>query len=79
MSLTLSDDRRAELVSALRGFYLTEFDEELSAFRAEQLLDFFLGALAPPVYNQAVQDARAFMLRKLEDLEGEVYVSEEST
>lgn len=76
MALELSEDRRAELSSALRGFYLTEFDEELSAFRADQLLDFVLGAIAPPVYNQAVQDARAFMLRKLEDLEGEVYASD---
>lgn len=78
MSLRLDDDRRQELVSALQGFWLTEFDEELSAFRAEQLLDFILRALSPPIYNQAVQDARAFMQRKLDDLDGEVYAPEET-
>lgn len=76
MAIMLDDDRRGQLVAALQGFYLTEFDEELSAFRAERLLDFLLGLVAPPVYNQAVQDARAFMQRKLDDLDGEVYEME---
>jgi uncharacterized protein (DUF2164 family) len=49
------------------------FDEPLSRFRAEQILGFMLTALGPPMYNQAVQDARAFMQRKLDELDGEVY------
>lgn len=76
MAIELAEDRRERLIRALQGFYLEEFDEEVSPFRAEQLLDFFLGALGPQVYNQAVQDARGFMLRKLDDLDGEVYASE---
>lgn len=73
MTLQLDGERREQLVANLQGFYLTEFDEALSAFRAEQLLDFVWGELGPQVYNQAVQDTRAWMLRKLEDLDGEVY------
>jgi len=73
VTLRLGEARRAELVARLQGYYLSEFDEKLSAFRAAQLLDFMLGALGPPVYNQGVQDARGFMLRKLDDLDGEVY------
>ena len=76
MALELDDDRRDALVARLRGFYGEAFDEDLSAFRAQQVLDFLLEALGPQVYNQAVQDARGFMLRKLDDLEGEVYVPE---
>jgi len=71
--MTLSDDRRHQLVLGLEGFYLEQFDEELSRFRAEQILDFLLSSLGPPIYNQAVQDARAFMQRKLDELDGEVY------
>lgn len=74
MSVELSEERRAELVLRLRGFFLEQFEEELSEFRAEHLLDFVLEAMGPQVYNQAVQDARAFMQRKLEDLEGEVWM-----
>lgn len=67
----LSDERRKELVERLVAFHAEEFDETLSAFRAEALLDFVLEAVGPAVYNQAVQDARAFMQAKLDDLDVE--------
>ena len=40
MAVKLDDERRAVLVSRLQDFYLQEFDEDLSAFRAEQVLNF---------------------------------------
>ena len=73
MSIVLSDDRRARLTHRLVGFHLDEFDEELSAFRAGKLVDFFIEILGPQIYNQAVQDARAFMQHALDDLDGEVW------
>lgn len=76
MSVPLDDDRRARLAASLRGFYLEDFDEDISEFRAERLLDFFLEALGPQIYNQAVQDARLWMKRKLDDLDGDVHVPE---
>ena len=76
MAVKLDDVRREGLMSRLRGFYQKEFDEDLSAFRAERVLDFFLDALGPQVYNQAVQDARGFMLRTLDDIDGEVHKHE---
>jgi len=76
MTLNLDDERRALLVANLQTLFREKFDEDLSAFRAEEVLDFFLGALAPQVYNQAVQDARAFFQHNLDDLEGEVYEPE---
>jgi uncharacterized protein (DUF2164 family) len=72
MALQLSDERRERLIQSLEGFYLEEFDETLSPFRAGQLLDHVLESVAPHVYNQAVQDARAYMQRKLDELDGEV-------
>jgi uncharacterized protein (DUF2164 family) len=75
MPIELADDRRQRLILNLQGYFLEEFDEELTEFRAGKLIEFFLGALGPHVYNQAVQDARGFMLRKLEDLDGEVYAA----
>ena len=76
MAIELDEARRQGLVSGVQGFFLREFEEDLSAFRAEQLLDFFLEALGPQVYNQAVQDARVFVQRKLDDLDGEVHEPE---
>ena len=52
------------------------FDEPISPFRAEGLLDFFVRELGPQVYNQGVRDAAAFVQEKLTDIEGEVYERE---
>lgn len=76
MAIPLDPDRRQRLVAGLQGFFLESFDEELSAFRAEQVLDHMLDTLGPQVYNQAVQDARRFMKEKLDDLDGEVHQPE---
>jgi uncharacterized protein (DUF2164 family) len=35
--------------------------------------------LGAPIYNQAIQDARAFLQGKLDDLEGEFYEPEQSS
>lgn len=76
MAVTLDDDRRAHMIKRLQGFFLEEFDEELSAFRSEGVLDFFLEALGPSVYNQGVQDARTYMFQKLDDLDAEIHEPE---
>ncbi len=72
MTIDLSEARRDQLIQRLEGFWLEEFDETLSSFRAAQILDFCLEAVGPHIYNQAVQDARAYMQRKLDELDGEV-------
>ena len=74
--IRLTDERRKAILRDLKEFCLETFDEELSDFRAEQVLDFFVRVLGPPVYNQGVQDARAFMLEKLEDLGADLYERE---
>ena len=73
MRIQLSDDRRARLAEAVQRYYANEFDDPLSAFRAQGLIEFFLAELGPAVYNQGVRDACAAMQDKLGDLEGEVY------
>jgi uncharacterized protein (DUF2164 family) len=77
MRIRLSPDRRASLVSAIKRHFSTEFDEEMSDFRAERLLDFFVRELGPPVYNQGVRDASNYVQAKLADIDGEVYERED--
>lgn len=76
MNITLSPDRRAILRDSLKAYFDAEFDEPLSDFRAEGLLDFLIRELGPPIYNQAVRDAASVMQGKLADLEGELYEPE---
>jgi len=76
--IDLAEDRRTRLVGQLQTLFQAEFDESLSAFRAEQILDLMVRTLGPGIYNQAVQDVRAHLQSKLDDLDGEVYVDDRS-
>jgi uncharacterized protein (DUF2164 family) len=74
MAIELSPERRREILDHLQKLYVRDFDEPLSDFRADALLDLFMKAVGPAIYNQAVRDVRAHLQRKLDDLDGEVYV-----
>lgn len=76
MRIRLSTDRRAALLQAVKDHFAEHFDEPVSDFRAEGLLDMFVRELGPPIYNQGVRDAAAFVQGKLSDIEGEVYERE---
>ena len=41
-----------------------------------EIVDLMLKAMGPAVYNQAVQDVRAHLQGKLDDLDGEVWVDD---
>jgi uncharacterized protein (DUF2164 family) len=73
MRIRLSAERRAALLKSMKQYFDEEFDDPISDFRAEGLLDFLIRELGPPVYNQGVHDACGAMQEKLTDLEGEVY------
>lgn len=79
--IKLTADRKDRLIGQLQSLFEREFDETLSAFRAEQVLDLMLSTLGPGIYNQAVQDVRAHLQSKLDDLDdldGEVYVDDKT-
>lgn len=77
-SITLTDDRRERLIGQLQTLFQAEFDEAISEFRSEQILDLMLITLGPGIYNQAVQDVRAHLQSKLDDLDGEIYVDDQT-
>jgi uncharacterized protein (DUF2164 family) len=69
MELKLSDPQRDELRKKLVAIHFDDFDEEISDFKADLLLDAFLKKLAPAIYNTALQDVKQFMFAQLEDME----------
>ena len=69
MDLKLTDAQRDGLRQKLVAIYFDEFDDEISDFKADCLLDAFLEKLAPAIYNSAVQDMKRFMFTQLEDME----------
>lgn len=77
MRIKLDEERRADIIRAVMGYFSSEFDETLSEYRAEALVDFMLKQIGPSQYNQAIQDARKFMTQKLEDLDTEFFEPED--
>lgn len=51
MQIELTEERRDALISHLQTMFSSEFDEDLSAFRAAEILDLMLTTLGPVVYN----------------------------
>ena len=77
MRIRLTDERRERMLRSIKKYFAETLDQELGDLAAERLLDFFVKELGAPVYNQAIQDARKFLLEKLDDLEGEFYEPDE--
>jgi len=77
MRIKLAPERKDEIVRSVINWFSNEFDEELSPFRAEALVDFMLKQIGPSQYNQAITDARKFMLEKLDDLDSEFFEAED--
>ncbi len=74
MSVTLPEGARAGLARQLQTMFATEFDEELSGFQAEQVVDMMVRTMGAEIYNQALKDVRAFFQARVDDLEGELFV-----
>lgn len=74
MKIELDPARRQRATAHLQKLFSSEFDEKLSDFRAAEIIDLMLRTLGPDIYNQAVQDVRAHLQGKLDDLDGEVYI-----
>ena len=54
--------------TTLSGYLKDELDVEVGGFEAVFLLDFIVDRLGPHIYNQALYDAQAHVLKKLEAL-----------
>ena len=76
MPLKLEAERKTEIIDELMRFFATQFDEELSEFRASELVDFMLKQIGPSQYNQGIEDAAAFLMLKLEDMDAELHQEE---
>ncbi|MCK5787205.1 MAG: DUF2164 domain-containing protein [Candidatus Sabulitectum sp.] len=69
----ISLEEREALIRDITVFFDEQFEQEVSSFRAEMMLDYFLEKLSPVVYNSAIVDARAFLAERLEDMEATLF------
>ncbi len=69
MRIKLSDERKQSIADELTAYFQSEFDEEISEFRALEIVDFMLKKIGPSQYNQAVSDVRKYLAERIEDLD----------
>ena len=76
MTIRIEPETRKRMVASIRRYFEQELEEEIGDLQAGFLLDYVLKELAPTVYNRAIADAQAWMLGRVEDLEGSLYEPE---
>ena len=58
---------------AIIQYFNEERDEKLGIIGSENLLDFFLDLVGDKVYNTALDDAKKFYRRTMEDMDSDYY------
>ena len=71
--IKLSDSQREKLNEEIKAFYLDERGEEIGMIEQMQLLELFEQKMAPIVYNKALDDARVWYGRMMDNVEAEYY------
>ncbi|WP_182201477.1 DUF2164 domain-containing protein [Paraliobacillus salinarum] len=67
-SITLTKETKQALIRQIQHHYEATHDLEVGELAASFTLDFILEEIAPIIYNQAIDDAHAYAIEKLDDL-----------
>lgn len=70
MKDTISADQKATILSSLQRYFNEHFESEINELQASLLLDYIVREIAPFAYNKGVDDARAYLASRLDDLPG---------
>ena len=69
--INLSPEQKATLEAEIITFFDKERDETIGKLAARQVLDFFIEKLGDQYYNIALDAAKVWFSRRMEDLEGD--------
>jgi len=67
-SITVTKERRDEMVAEIQYYFLKERNEDLGDLAAGLIFDFILEKLGPVFYNQGIWDSHNYMKDATEDL-----------
>ncbi|MFL0196598.1 DUF2164 domain-containing protein [Clostridium sp. WILCCON 0269] len=66
--IKLSKEKREDMISTIKSYFLNERDEELGDLASSLILNFIIEELAPEFYNQGVYDSYKYIIDRSEDL-----------
>ena len=64
----LTKEKREDMVSAIKAYFLNEREEELGDLASNLILNFIIEELAPEFYNMGVYDSYKYISERAEDL-----------
>ena len=67
--IKLTKEQKDKAIRDIQYYFQSERDEELGNLAAELILDFFMKEIAPMIYNEGLNDAKAWFTSKLADLD----------
>ena len=71
--ITLTDEQKQQMLEDIRYYFSTERDEDLGIIASESILNFFMETLGKHIYNKALDDAKTWYGRRMEDVEADFY------
>lgn len=69
----ISDEQKAQMLEEIKYYFKEERDEDLGILGVENLYDFFLDLFGDTIYNIALDDAKKYAKRALDDFESDYY------
>ncbi|MFB1050939.1 DUF2164 domain-containing protein [Paraliobacillus sp. JSM ZJ581] len=67
-AITFTKETKQDVISKIQYHFESTHDQEIGELSASFTLDFILKDIAPIIYNQAIEDAHAYVTEKLDDL-----------
>lgn len=75
-NIRISKETRHKLEQSIKRYVAENLDEEIGDLKASLLLDFVLEEIGPHIYNQAIDDAQAYLHEKVTDMENSCFALE---
>jgi uncharacterized protein (DUF2164 family) len=72
-NITLTNEEKKQLLQEIVYYFETERDEKLGIIGSEKILDFFMDTLGVIIYNRALDDAKYWYNKRMEDIEADFY------
>ena len=65
--ITFTKEQTTQIVAKIKTYFSTELDQEIGAFEAQFLIDFFAKEVGPHFYNSGLADAQKIFTQQLEE------------
>lgn len=73
LGIELTPELKKQLLEEIVYYFETERDEKLGVIASENVLDFFMDNLGRFLYNKALDDAKLWYGKRMEDVEADFY------